>query len=541
MTLRRRADTRRLVALVVAMVVALGAALGATHAAPPLAAREGGWTAPPPEQRWPTDPSAGVYYEVFVRSFADTSGDGIGDLRGLTSRLDHVVSLGATGVWLMPIHPSPTYHGYDVTDYRAINPDYGSMADFLVFVDAAHSRGLRVVLDLVVNHTSSAHPWFQRAVAGDPEYRAMYVWSDERLPWRGTGGGPAWHAAGDGTYYLGLFEGGMPDLNYRNPAVTEAMLDIAAFWLDLGVDGFRVDAIQHVIESDDGVIANTPENLAWVRDFNAALRARHPGAFIVGETWTSTPAIAGYHRDAGLDMSFNYPLWRELNAAVQSRSAIGLRAQLQQDEDAYPAGAWRGTFLANHDHTRPATALSPLRRDSARIRLAAALLLTLPGTPFLYYGEEIGLPNGPSEIDPDKRTPMRWSADESGGFSAAPPWRAPSTTDPTISVAAQRADPDSLLQWYVRLVALRSASDALADGDLQVVEGLPSSLLAVWRSYEGERVLVVANLGAGAATVDAGTLGLPAGGFEDLLGGEGGSGDVALDGTSLRVLRPLPR
>ena len=537
----RSSEGRRRLTFALVLFVSLAAAFGAGHAAPPLAALEGAWTAAPPAQRWPSDPSAGVYYEVFVRSFADASGDGIGDLRGLTSRLDHVAALGATGVWLMPIHPSPTYHGYDVTDYRAINPDYGSMADFLVFVDAAHSRGLRVVLDLVVNHTSSAHPWFQRAVAGDPEYRAMYVWSDERLPWRGTGGGPAWHAAGDGTYYLGLFEGGMPDLNHRNPAVTQAMLDAAAFWLDLGVDGFRVDAIQHVIESEDGVIANAPENLAWVRDFNAALRARHPGAFIVGETWTSTPAIAAYHRDAALDMSFNYPLWRELLAAVQSRSAIGLRAQLQQDEDAYPAGAWRGTFLANHDHTRPATSLSPLRRDDARIRLAAALLLTLPGTPFLYYGEEIGLPNGPSEIDPDKRTPMRWNADESGGFSVATPWRAPSTTDPAISVAAQRADPDSLLHWYERLIALRSASPALGGGDLEVVGGLASSVLAFWRSSGSERVLVVANLGAGATRVDANALGLRASGFEDLLGGERDGGDVAIDGTSLRVLRPLAR
>ena len=517
-----------------AALLALGAA------APPLAALETPWIAAPPAERWQTTPAEGVYYEVFVRSFLDTSGDGNGDLRGLTARLDHVTALGATGLWLMPIHPSPTYHGYDVTDYRAIHPDYGTMADFLVFLDAAHARGLRVVLDLVVPHTSSQHPWFQRALAGDPAYRAMYVWSDERLDWRGTGGGPAWHPAGDGTYYLGLFEGGMPDLNHRNPLVTEAMLDVAAFWLDLGVDGFRVDAIQHVIESDDGVIANTPENLAWVGTFNAALRARHPGAFIVGETWTSTPAIATYHREAGLDMSFNYPLWRELNSAVQSRSAIGLRAQLQQDEDAYPPGAWRGTFLANHDHTRPATALSPLRRDDARIRLAAALLLTLPGTPFLYYGEEIGLPNGPGASDPDKRTPMRWGANESGGFSVATPWRAMSTTDPAISVAAQRGDPDALLTWYQRLIALRASAPPLAEGSLAVVEGLAGSQLAFWREVDGARVLVVANLGAAAVRIDAGALGLAVP-YEDLLVGGTHDGDVALDGTSLRVLRPLPR
>lgn len=527
------------------LALLLAFALGVGAAAPPLVELAEPWTSAPPAERWLRDPGDGVYYQVFVRSFADASGDGVGDLRGLTARLDHVQALGADGLWLMPIHPSPTYHGYDVVDYRAINPDYGTMADFLTFLDAAHDRGLRVVLDLVVNHSSSQHPWFQRALAGDGAYRALYVWSDERLDWRGTGGGPAWHPAGDGTYYLGLFEGGMPDLNHRNPAVTAAMLDVAAFWLDLGVDGFRVDAITHVVESADGRITNAPENYAWVREFNAALRTRHPGAFIVGETWTATPAIAAYHREATLDMSFNYPLWRELIAAVQNRSAINLRAQLQLDEELYPADARRAIFLANHDQLRPATLLSPLRRDAARMRLAAGLLLTLPGTPFLYYGEEIGLPNGPSEHDIDKRTPMRWSADEGGGFSVAEPWRPPSTSDPAVSVAAQRFDDAALLPWYQRLIALRATSPALRDGGLELVEGLAGSQLAFWRTHADERVLVVANLAAGTVELDAPALGLEPGRYEDVLEAavtaEAAPEMLVLSGTSLRVVRPLPR
>ena len=521
----------------------LATLIASASALQPLAAG-GAWTAAPPAERWHDDPAVPVYYEVFVRSFADASGDGIGDLRGLTSRLDHIAALGAGGIWLMPIHPSPTYHGYDVEDYRAINPDYGTLADFLVFLDAAHARGLRVVLDLVVNHTSSQHPWFQRALAGDPRYRAYYVWSDERLDWRGTGGGSAWHDAGDGTYYLGLFEGGMPDLNHRNPEVTEAMLDVASFWLDLGVDGFRVDAIKHVIEGADGLITNAPENYDWVREFNAALRERHPGAFIVGETWTATPAIAAYHRDADLDMSFNYPLWRELIAAVQSRSAISLRAQLQLDDELYPPGARRATFLANHDQLRPATLLSPLRRDTARMRLAAGLLLTLPGTPFLYYGEEIGLPNGPSERDIDKRTPMRWSAAAGAGFSATTPWYPFSSDDDAITVAAQRADPASLLTWYRQLIALRTTTPALAGPTLALVPDLPSALLAYWRGVGDERVLVIANLGARAVTLDAAAFGLEAG-FVDLVSGAVTSGpaaaDISVEGTSLRLLRAAAR
>ena len=527
---RRLAVARRAVALWFALVVTV-----ATAAAPGDGATRS--LAPAPAERWVTDPADGVYYEVFVRSFRDTTGDGQGDLRGLTSSLAYIASLGVTGLWLMPIHPSPTYHGYDVSDYRAINPDSGTMADFLAFVDAAHARGMRVLLDLVVNHSSSDHPWFRAALAGDETYRGYYVWSDERLDWRGTGGGPAWHAAGDGTYYLGLFEGGMPDLNHRNPAVTEAMLDVAAYWLDLGVDGFRIDAIQHVVESEDGVIANTRENYAWVADFNARLRARHPGAFIVGETWTSTPAIAAYHRDAHLDMSFNYPLWRALLSAITNRSAIDLRSQLELDESAYPEGARRGIFLSNHDHIRPATSLSPLRRDDARLGLAARLLLTLPGTPFLYYGEEIGLPNGPGADDRAKRTPMRWTADERGGFGPGVPWREPSTDEPRVSVAAQRHDPDSLLHTYARMIALRAATPALSAGRARVVPGLPSSLLAFWREHEAGAVLVVANLGAAAAEVELAALGL-AGPAVDLEGQEEVPGVLTLPGTSLRVLRP---
>jgi len=526
----------RLLAALIAAWLVTGA-----NALAPLASPEGGWSAAPPALRWASDPGDGVYYEVFVRSFADGSGDGVGDLRGLTGRLDHIASLGASGIWLMPIHPSPTYHGYDVTDYRAIHPDYGSLADFLVFLDAAHARGLRVVLDLVVNHTSNQHPWFVRALAGDPAYRDYYVWSDERLDWRGTGGGPAWHPAGDGSYYLGLFEGGMPDLNHRNPVVTQALLDVAAFWLDLGVDGFRVDAIKHVVESEAGLITNAPENYGWVRDFNAALRARHPGAFIVGETWTSTPAIAAYHLESELDMSFNYPLWRELVSAVQGRSAISLRAQLSLDEASYPPGARRGTFIANHDQLRPATLLSPLRRDDARMRLAAGLLLTLPGTPFLYYGEEIGLPNGPSEHDIDKRTPMRWSATADGGFSSATPWRAASTDDPAISVAAQRADDTSLLHWYRQLIELRQREPALARGRLELIGDLPAQLLGFWRRDVTTDLLVVANLGAAARELDAQALALEPGViYHDLLSGER-LDTLHLAGTSLRVLRVVAR
>lgn len=469
----------------------------AAQAPLPASALVYGAAAAPPAERWTTDPGEGVYYEVFVRSFQDSDGDGIGDFRGLTARLPYLADLGVTGLWLMPIHPSPSYHGYDVADFRAIHPDYGTLADFRAFVAAAHRHGMRVVLDLVANHTSDRHPWFQAALAGDPTYRSWYRFEADPPPLQGTLGGPAWHDAGDGSRYLGLFVREMPDLDHRNPDVVAALLDVAAFWLDLGVDGFRVDAIQHVVEGADGAIANAPENVAWVRDFGARLRERHPGAFLVGETWTATPTIAAYHRDADLDMSFDYPLWRALTSAVASRSAIDLRAQLRLNADAYPEGARRGTFVSNHDQPRPASVLAPLRPDPRRAALLGRLLLALPGTPFLYYGEELGMPNGPGEDDRQKRTPMRWTADADGGFSAGAAWIAPSTVDPAVSVAAQRGDPGSVLEAYREAIAARAAWPALARGDARVVDGLPSALLGVWRTAPGATpVLVLANLGA---------------------------------------------
>ena len=469
---------------------------------PPLAA--------PPAERWATDPGDGVYYQVFVRSFQDSDGDGIGDLAGLTARLPYLAGLGVTGLWLTPIHPSPSYHGYDVADYRAIHPDLGTMGDFLAFVRAAHAHGMRVVLDLVANHSSDRHPWFLAARTGDPRFRGWYRFERDPEPLIGTLGGRAWHDAGDGERYLGLFVAEMPDLDHRNPEVVDAMLEVAAFWLDLGVDGFRVDAIQHVIEGDDGTIANAPANFAWVAEFGARLRERHPGAFMVGETWTATQTIAAYHRDADLDMSFDFPLWRALVGAVQRRSAIDLGAQLELNETAYPPGARRGTFVSNHDKVRPASQVSFLRRDAAREALLGRLLLALPGTPFLYYGEEIGMPNGPGDDDRHKRTPMRWAATEEGGFTTGTPWFAPSTTDPAISVAAQASDPDSVLEAYRAAIALRAEHPALAHGDARVVRGLPSALLAVWRTLAGEDpVLVLANLGNRDLEVAVADLGSP--------------------------------
>ncbi len=432
-----------------------------------------------------------VFYEIFLRSFQDSDGDGIGDLTGATERLDYLQDLGVGGIWLMPLHASPSYHGYDVTDYRSVNPDYGTLEDFKAFLAAAHDRDMDVILDLVVNHTSSQHPWFKQAVAGDAGYRDFYSFRSENPGWQGLGG-PAWHPSGDG-YYLGLFWSEMPDLNYRNPAVLREMQNIARYWLELGVDGFRVDAVQHIIESETGLIANTPENVAWVGEFEAFIKSVKPNAYLVGETWTDTETIVRYHERADLDLSFNYPLFTALTDAVQGRDPAGLTRVLEGDEQLYPEGAQRATFISNHDQIRPGTALGFLRRDEARLKLAAGLLLTLPGVPFIYYGEELGLPNGSGDADEQKRTPMPWDDSENFGFTTGTPWYAFSSDDVALTVAAQEENPDSVLNWYKVLISLRNARPALAQGTLTLEAQTAPSVLAMLREGEGERLLVLAN------------------------------------------------
>ena len=430
-----------------------------------------------------------VFYEIFLRSFQDSDGDGIGDLAGATERLDYLQDLGVGGVWLMPLHPSPSYHGYDVTDYKKINPDYGTMDDFKTFLAAAHERDMDVILDLVVNHTSSEHPWFVQAEAGG-DRRDFYSFQDEDPGWQGLGG-PAWHPSGE-AYYLGLFWSEMPDLNYRNPVVLREMQDIARYWLELGVDGFRVDAIQHIIESNTGLIANTPENIAWVGEFEAFIKSVKPDAYLVGETWTDTETIVRYHERADLDLSFNYPLFTALTDSVQDRDPAAL-ARVLEGDSVYPEDALSATFISNHDQTRPGTALGFLRRDEARLKLAAGLLLTLPGVPFIYYGEELGLPNGPGDADEEKRTPMPWDGTANAGFTTGTPWYAFSSDVPELTVAAQEADPDSVLNRYKSLIALRNAHPALAEGTLELTPQANPAVLGFIREAEGERVLVLAN------------------------------------------------
>jgi alpha-amylase len=428
-----------------------------------------------------------VFYEVFVRSFYDSSGDGVGDLPGLIEKLDYLQDLGITGLWLMPVTESPSYHGYDVTDYRRINPDYGTQDDFLRLMQAAHARGMAVIIDLVINHTSTQHPWFIRA-ASDPQspYSDYYVWADEDPGFRGPDRQQVWHPLGD-RYYYALFWGGMPDLNYENPAVTAEMYDIARFWLEeMGVDGFRLDAAKHIIE-DGAQQEHTPATLAWLRDFNDFVQSVKPGALIVGEVWSNSFAVARYVPDS-IPLAFEFDLAAAIIDGVRRRSRDGIVTLQQRALELYPPGQY-AAFLTNHDQNR---VMTELRGAVGAAKVAASILLTSPGLPFIYYGEEIGM----SGQKPDERirTPMQWTDDpQTAGFTTGTPWQPLDSSYETANVARQDADPDSLLNHYRALIALRQAHPALQDGDLLMVES-PRPVYSFVRHNDDETLLVVINL-----------------------------------------------
>jgi glycosidase len=464
--------------------------------------------APAPSASLPSQPGwwrGAVFYEVFVRSFADSNGDGTGDLRGLIDHLDYLndgdprtdTDLGVDALWLMPVFASPSYHGYDVTDFDRINPAYGTAADFDRLLAEAHRRGMRVIVDLVLNHTSTQHPWFvESAASPSSPKRDWYVWRSDDPGW-----GQPWNAAQStwarrgGDWYYAIFWGGMPDLNYRTTAVREEAKRIARAWLARGVDGFRLDAIRYLIETGKGKgQADTPETHAYLKDFARAAREVKPDALLVGEVWSTTDDIAGYFGTRGdeLDALFDFPLAEALVAGVKTGSSKDIAAVLEAVARGYPPGAGDAPFLANHDQLRLANQLA---NDPARLRLAASLLLSLPGAPFLWQGEELGMRQTELKDDEFKRTPLPWSGAPGAGFTtAARPWFELAPGWETTNVAAEAADPGSLLARYQRLIRARRASPALRLGDLTMLATRPAAL-AYARRGGGETVIVAHNLG----------------------------------------------
>lgn len=435
-----------------------------------------------------------VFYEIFVRSFSDSDGDGIGDLAGLTQKLDYLNDgdpataddLGITGIWLMPINDAPSYHGYDSTDYRAINPDYGTMADFEAFLAAAHARGIKVIIDYVMNHCSDQHPWFVAAKEGDLTYRDYFRWSLNDPGQVGPWGQDVWHWSGTGWYY-GLFYGGMPDLNYDTPEVKTTMFDTADFWLDtVGVDGFRLDAVLYINETGDQ-LQNTPETLQFWHDFNTHVKAVKPEVLSVGEAWTGSNTVLQYVTDDRLDFCFEFDLSYATVGSVNNGDAGYLEAKADQVYNLYPYLQF-GTFLTNHDQDR---VLNSVGFDEGRNKVAAGIYLTLPGIPFVYYGEEIGMIG--SGAHENIRTPMQWTAGTNAGFTTGSPWQTINGNYPQYNAAVEDTDPGSLLNWYRNLIKVRNRTPALRRGVHEPLDCSESAVMAFVRRDSQQTVMSLAN------------------------------------------------
>lgn len=481
----------------------------------------------------------GVIYQIYPRSFADSNGDGIGDLQGIISRLDYLADLGVDGIWLSPINPSPDVDfGYDVSDYRDIDPKYGTMQDFLQLLREAHERNIHIILDLVLNHSSDQHPWFLESRSSiESEKRDWYLWKagrdGENHPpnnWQAVFGGRAWeYDENTGEFYYHMFCKEQPDLNWRNPQVKSEMMDIFRFWSDLGVDGFRLDVFNEYFKdaqfrsnpSEFGIRpfdrqkhlydTNQPEMFAVVREIRSLLDGYNE-RYVVGETFMSTQETAAAYCAPGmLHAAFDFSLLHSpFNAASMLKNYVTWENELDEN-------AWPNNVLNNHDTPRSATRYHAPDNDE-KLKVAAAMLLTLRGTPYLYYGEEIGMrdvhvkrselqdPVGkrywPLPVGRDGcRSPMQWTAETGAGFSSSKPWIKLHPNHMVRNVSTQHANPDSLLNFYKALMKMRKENLALRRGSFRTLTVEPKDVWVYLREGEGQTLLVALNFAARERTV----------------------------------------
>ena len=482
-----------------------------------------------------------VFYEVYPRSFADSNNDGIGDLNGITSKLDYLKDLGVDAIWITPCFPSPQVDfGYDVSDYENIDPMYGTLADFDRLQQEAQKHGIRIILDFVINHTSDQHKWFLDSRSSrNSAHRDWYIWRDGKGPgqppnnWLSTFGGSAWkYDAKTGQYYYHFFYPEQPDLNWRNPAVREAMFDVTRWWYKRGVAGFRLDAVDTLFEDPD--LRNNPilsgknaygdpnmENeyntkLPEIHDVLRDLRkvADEHDAVLIGETWTKdVDELKQYYGTHSNELQMPMDL---MFATVNRLSPAEFRHQIAAVDG---AGGWPVFVISNHDIVRSYVRYGDGQHNDAIAKLMATLYLTLRGTPILYYGEEIGMTNmdplskkdvkdpigklgWPREKGRDgERTPMQWNTGPNAGFTQGKPWLRVPASYKTHNVATELEDPQSILQVYRRVLALRHQNPALLEGDYVALNEDDPNVLSYLRQTKGEAVLVVLNMSAQSAQI----------------------------------------
>lgn len=481
-----------------------------------------------------------VFYEIHVRTFFDSDGDGVGDFRGLTQKLDYLHDLGITVIWLLPFYPSPLRDdGYDIADYRSVNPTYGTMADFRQFLHQAHLRGMRVVTELVINHTSDQHPWFQRArnAPAGSSHRNYYVWSDDpskygetRIIFKDFEPSNWTFDPIAKSYFWHRFFHHQPDLNFDNPAVKREVFRLADFWFGMGVDGVRLDAVPYLFEREGTNCENLPETHQFLRELRTHVDEKFPNRMLLAEANQWPEDSAEYFGDGDeCHMAFHFPVMPRLFMAIQMEDRFPI-VDIMRQTPTIPESAQWGMFLRNHDELTLEMVtdeerdymyrvyaddpqarinlgirrrLAPLLgNDMRQIQLMNSLLFSMPGTPVLYYGDEIGMGDNVYLGDRNGvRTPMQWSADRNAGFSKANPQRlySPPVIDPgyhfeAVNVEAQQANPNLLLWWIKRLISLRKQSPVFGRGSLEFLFPENPKVLAFIRSYEGQSILVVANL-----------------------------------------------
>jgi maltose alpha-D-glucosyltransferase / alpha-amylase len=488
-----------------------------------------------------------IIYQVHVRTFFDSNSDGIGDFRGLTQKLDYVQSLGVDAIWLMPFFPSPLRDdGYDISDYRSVHPRYGTLDHFKTFLSSAHDRGIRVIIELVANHTSDQHPWFQESRSSrDNPKRDWYVWSDTDTRYRGTRiifldtemSNWAWDPISK-AYYWHRFFSHQPDLNYDNPAVREEMWNVMKFWLELGVDGFRLDAVPYLIEREGTSCENLPETHEVIRELRKKADDQFPGTMLLAEANQWPSDLRPYFGDGDeFHMAFHFPLMPRMFMALRLEDRKPITEILQQTPAIPPTCQWC-LFLRNHDELTLEMVtdierdymydiyasdktmrlnlgirrrLAPLLdNDRRRIELMNGMLMSMPGTPIIYYGDEIGMGDNIYLGDRNGvRTPMQWSGESNGGFSTADPESlySPPILNPVygyqaVNVLSQERFDHSLLCWMEHLMKIRQSTQVFGSGSIEFLYPANHRVLGYIRQLARETVLVVNNLSSSAQAVE---------------------------------------
>jgi len=488
-----------------------------------------------------------VIYQLHVRTFCDSNADGIGDFAGLTQRLDYLQELGITAIWLLPFFPSPLRDdGYDIADYTSVHASYGSLEDFKTFLAEAHSRGLRIIIEMVLNHTSDQHPWFKEARGSrENPKRDWYVWSETDTGYQGVPivfvdtetSNWAWDPISK-TYYWHRFFSHQPDLNFDNPAVFEAVWEVMKFWLNLGVDGFRLDAVAYLVEREGTLCENLPETHAIIRELRKRLDLAHPGAMLLAEANQWPADVRAYFGDGDeFHAAFHFPLMPRMFMAVKLEDRKPIIEILDQTPE-IPASCQWFIFLRNHDELTLEMVtdverdymydeyamdktmrinrgirrrLAPMMdNDRRRIELLNGLLMSMPGTPIVYYGDEIGMGDNIYLGDRNGvRTPMQWNSALNAGFSLADPERlyAPVISNAVygyqaVNVDSQKRSEHSLLRWMKSLLQVRNAFQAFSRGTIQFLNPSNHRVLAYMRQFREETVLVVNNLSSSAQAVE---------------------------------------